>query len=468
MASILEADVTVLGGGPGGYVAAIRAAQLGGKIVLVERDRVGGTCLNRGCIPTKVLMTSAEIIYMLKKAKDFGITVPQPSINLLALQKQKEHVVGTLVRGVEALLRHNGVTLLRGFGKLLSCEELEVVGSNGSAIRVKSKKFILAPGSRAPDPRSLGFEGEGVLNTDEALELEDVPRSLLVVGAGPSGLEFACIFRHLGSEVTVVEMMPQILPGEDGEAASLHRQTLEREGTKIYTETKLKEIRETGNGLSMKAVLMTGDGEKEVEAEIVIVAFGRVANLEGIGLEKAGVKVEKGKITVVNDKMETTSPGIYAVGDAIGSLYAHQAYAEGIVAAENAMGKESHMDGKTVPRCVFTIPELAAVGMTEEQARNSGVKIKVGRFPFAYNGRALTLGKPEGQVKVITEEDTGKILGVHIIGPHATELIAEAALAVKLNCTMDGLAETIHAHPTLSEAFKEAVLDAGGKVLHKI
>jgi dihydrolipoamide dehydrogenase len=243
---------------------------------------------------------------------------------------------------------------------------------------------------------------------------------------------------------------------------------LEREGTKIYTETKLKEIRETGNGLSMKAVLMTGDGEKEVEAEIVIVAFGRVANLEGIGLEKAGVKVEKGKITVVNDKMETTSPGIYAVGDAIGSLYAHQAYAEGIVAAENAMGKESHMDGKTVPRCVFTIPELAAVGMTEEQARNSGVKIKVGRFPFAYNGRALTLGKPEGQVKVITEEDTGKILGVHIIGPHATELIAEAALAVKLNCTMDGLAETIHAHPTLSEAFKEAVLDAGGKVLHKI
>jgi len=463
---MLEADVAVLGGGPGGYVAAIRASQLGGRVILVEKEKVGGICLNKGCIPTKALAKSSEIIYSLSKAKEYGVTVGQISVDYPAIQRRKDMVVETVVKGVEKLLKSNGVKLIQGIGKLLNHEEIEVKKTDGTKVNVQARKIILATGSRTLDPSALGFGGNGVINTDEALELKEAPKSMLVVGAGPSGLEMACIFKQMGSKVTVIEMLPQILPTEDSEITTLLQEALESDGIKIYTRSKFKGIiTEEGK---RKAAFTTEKGEVTIEADTILMAFGRATNIDDLGLEAAEVKVEKRRIVVINNKMETTTPNIYAIGDAIGNLYAHEASAGGVVAAENAMGKDTHMDYKVVPRCIFTIPEVSAVGLTEAQASEACRKVKVGRFPFTASGRALTLGEQDGLIKIIADSETDEILGMHILGYDAAELVAEAALAIKLECTIDEIVNTIHAHPTLAEAIKEAALDARGEAIHKI
>jgi len=461
----VELDVTIIGGGPGGYVAAIRAAQLGGRIVLVEKDEVGGTCLNRGCIPTKALMTTAELFYTIGRSKEYGVSVDRASLDLKAVIERKNKVVKTLVDGTHSLLKGNTVELIRGTGSIVDRGEVEVSEKDEGKSRVKSKNIIVATGSRTIDKSSFGFEQREVITTDDALEIGELPRSMLVVGGGPSGVEFANIYKMMGVDVTVIEMLSQILPGEDMELASQLRYALEKNGIKVVTNAKFKDIiTEKGE---KKAVFTTEKGDEKVPAEKVLVAFGRVPNSDNIGLEKVNVKVEKRRV-LVDERMQTSTPNVYAIGDVIGGMYAHVASAEGVVAAENIFGMKSSMNYKVVPRCIFTMPEVAAVGLTEKQARECGQGVKIGRFSFASSGRALTLGDSVGLIKLVVSEKTGEILGIHMIGPRVTDLIAEATLAMSLECTVDEIADTIHAHPTLAEAFREAALDVKGEAVHKV
>ncbi len=457
-----ECDIAVIGGGSGGYVAAIKAAQLGAKVSLIERDEIGGTCVNRGCIPTKVLLTASELLTSKKKFLEYGIDVGKFSVNYEKLLSKKNSVVRTLVKGVEKLLEKNSIQLIRGVGRLVSNNEINITLKDEKNFNLHANKIIIATGSEAPKREFIGFED--ILTTDDALALNRPPKSIVIVGGGPTGVEFACLFNTLGADVTLIEMMPQILPTEDGEIAFLLNSQLEKSGIKTMVNANVKQI---SGGINEKTILVEGkDEEKTFKVEKVLVAFGRILNTQDIGLENVGIKIENKRICV-NEKMETSVPGIYAVGDVTGGMYAHTAFVEGEIAAKNAMGEEVSIDRRVVPRCIYCVPEVAAVGLTEEQANEKGFNVKIGRFPYAYNGRALTLNEGDGLVKVIADDKTGEILGVHIIGFNSSELIAEAALAMKLECTIDEITETIHAHPTLTEAFKEAALDVKGQAIHK-
>ncbi|MDN5332636.1 MAG: dihydrolipoamide dehydrogenase [Tepidanaerobacteraceae bacterium] len=457
-------DLVVIGGGPGGYVAAIYAAKKGAKVGLVEKGELGGTCLNCGCIPTKALSHGASVYQSLKNAGDFGIAVENVKVDWHALQKKKNSIIATLRRGVENLLKANGVSVFRGRAEVEGERSVRVVYREGEQV-LTANSVILATGSK---PAVIPFPGNdlpGVITSEEALSLDEIPRSMLVVGGGVIGVEMASIYGSLGADVAVVEMLPRILPRADEEISAELKKNLERKGIKIFTGSGVESV-EMENG-RLKANLKTQDGIRSISVDKVLVAVGRRPVTDAF--ENLGIRLESGWVAA-DERMRTNIENVYAVGDITGKFQlAHVASHQGIVAAANATGEDKVMDYRAVPSCIFTDPEVAYVGLTEREAREiHGDGVKVGRFPFIASGRALTLGETRGFVKIIADSKWNEILGVHIIGPGATELIAEAVLAIKLECTAEELADTIHAHPTLSETIMEASFDLLGIPIHKM
>lgn len=455
-------DVVVIGGGPGGYVAAIRGAQLGGKIALVEGAKIGGTCLNVGCIPTKALVHSASTYLRVKDAFRFGVDVKDVKLDMESVMSHKRNTVEQLVSGVDKLVRGNGVQIYPGWAKVPSPNEVEVTLEDGSKEVLATKNILLATGS---SPFNLPFLEGKTISSDEILDLDYVPERLAIIGGGVIGIEFASIFAAFGSEVTIIELLPAILPNLDREIAQRLSLILRKRGISINTGTSVTEIREDGNE---KVVLATAkDGSiKEFRADLVLSAVGRVPNFGGIDLDGLGVAYDRKGIKA-DGCMATNVPGIWAIGDVVGrTLLAHGASAEGIVAMENIFGKPRVMDYTVVPACVFSIPECSAVGLKEKEAQEKGFTVKTSKFPFSANGKALSMGETDGLVKVVADEATGKILGMHILGPHADDLIHEGAIAIRLGLTAEDITDTIHAHPTLSEAAMEAFLGVAGRQVH--
>ena len=459
-------DLAVLGGGPAGYVAALRAAQLGARAVLIENQRVGGTCLNIGCIPTKALTTSTELLLKARRAHDFGVTISTATLDLPALLAYKQGSVDALVGGVEHLLKRAGVTVLRGTGHLSAPGTLRVRPDTGDAVSVSAGRVILAPGSITARPPIPGLDLPGVITSTEALDIAEIPDRLVVVGGGVIGLELACIYEALGSRVTLLEMMPTLLPGATDEGlAQRLALLLRRRGMSVVTGVTVEEIASAGGGLT--ATYRDAKGvPSRVEGDRVLVATGRWPNTEGLGLAEVGVKMN-GRAIDVDEHLATSVANVWAIGDAVrGPMLAHKAMVDGRVAAENACGGSRSVDYRSVPNVVFTRPEVASVGLTEAQARQRGADVKVAQFPFSANPRARILGETDGLVKLVCEAGSGVVLGVHLTGPHATDLIAEGALAVQLGATADDLAWTTHAHPTLPEAMLEAALGFRDATLH--
>jgi dihydrolipoamide dehydrogenase len=454
------ADVAVLGGGPGGYVAALAAAQRGARVILVEKQRVGGTCLNIGCIPTKVLTTATDLLVRCRRASDFGLSVPHASVNLSALMDYKQTTVNQLVSGVEHLLRARRVSVIHGEARLARPGILAVLESE-TISEIRARHIILAPGSVSADPPIEGRDLPGVITSTEALKLDTVPERLVVVGGGVIGLEFACIYEALGSKVTVLEMTSTLLPGAtDAFLAKRLLSILRRRGMTIQTGAVVQEIAETGGALKVYA------GESTFDADKVLIATGRWPNTSRIDYGDLGLQMS-GRAIAVDDRMATNLPNVWAIGDAVGGwMLAHKAMVEGRVVAENVTGGHRRADYRSVPNVIFTRPEIASVGLTEEQARASGVEVKVSQFLFSANPRARILGETDGVVRLICEEGSGRVLGVHLLGPHATDSIAEGALAVQMGVTADEIAWTTHAHPTLPEAMLEAALGFRDAAIH--
>lgn len=454
--------IAIIGGGPGGYVAAIRAAQMGARVVLIEQDSLGGTCLNRGCIPTKALLAGAARVRMIREAGPLGITAEGVRVDFTRLAAAKNSQVSLLAQGVDFLLKKNRVDLIKGRGRLVTARTLEVVTADGSMHRVEVENIILATGSDPAPIVSLRLNGRTVVSSTEALAWTEVPASLLIIGGGMVGCEFATLFSTLGSKVTVVEMMPEILNPIDGEIVGQIKAALKKGGVEIRTGTRVVSVRETPAGL---AAALEGGGE--IEAEKILVSVGRRLNSAELGLEGAGVALGGRGEILVNEYMQTNVPGIYAVGDVTGKMMlAHVASQQGMAAVQNILGKPSAMDYNAVPCCIYTHPEIAAVGLTADDARDLGINVKVGRFPFMACGRAVCGGEAAGFVKIVARSDNDEILGAHIIGPQATELIAECVLAMRHKIKAGDLGLTIHAHPTYSEAVREAAEAVHGICIH--
>ena len=459
-----EIDVVIIGGGPGGYVAAIKAAHLGLKAVLVEKDKLGGICLNKGCIPTKALISTTEILNHIQRAEEFGIQVKDYSFDFPAIMKRKDLITRRLSSGVEQLMKANQVRVVLGEGQIVEPGKVEIIDTTGEKEVIKTKNIVIATGSKVIKLPIPGIDSEGVITSDEALSLSELPSKMIIIGGGVVGIEFAGIFKALGVEVTVVEMLPRILLPVDEEIARRLTMSLKRKGIEILTDCKVKGIKKDNQDLEV--LVSTSEGEKKLKTEKVLLAAGRVPELGNIDVQRLGIELDKGAIKV-NEKMRTNIPGIYAVGDVVGKIMlAHVASREGIVAVENISGKEVLMDYKVVPNCVFSMPEVASVGLTEAEARKENDNIKVSKFPFMANGKALGMGETEGMVKIIAEADTSELLGVHILGVHASDLIAEGALALSMEATAEEIVNTIHAHPTLAEAIAEAAEGIIGKPIH--
>ncbi len=455
--------VIVIGGGPGGYVAAIRAAQLGGDVILVEKARPGGTCINVGCIPTKALLHASEVFETIRGGAAIGIDAGSPVVDWGKVQEHKNAIISQLVQGIRGLLGSNGVRLLQGEGSFVDETTLEVRTEKGTE-KVQGDVFIIASGSEPVSPPIPGIDLEGVIDSTGALELQDIPSSMVIVGGGVIGIEFASLYRSFGCDVTVIEMMADILPGADREAAGMMRRIFERKGIRVHTDSRVSSLAWKDGSLSVTANL-AGE-EKTLEAEKVLVAVGRRPSTTSLNLEAAGVRSEKGRIQV-DEHQRTNKRNIFAVGDCCSPIMlAHVAMREGIVAAENIFGQSVNMDHLTTPGCVYTSPEMAWVGMTEEQALNEGKSVRKGVFPLLANAKSLTLGETSGMIKILADEKYGEILGVHIIGPRATDLITEGALALRLEATLEEIADTIHAHPTVGEAMAEAAHVALGMGIH--
>ena len=456
-----QRDVVIIGGGPAGYVGAIRAAQLGGKVTLIEQDALGGTCLNRGCIPTRAMARGVEFLDLAKKAKDYGVNLGAPEVDFAKMVARKDMVVKTIVGGVQLLMQANGIEVLSGRGRFLSPSEIEAALADGTKRQIKAAKVIVATGCRWEMPAVSG--AEGIITTDQALALKEIPDSLLVLGGGDVGFAFATIFSKLGTVVSVAETSAEILPGVDREIVGMLEREVKKDKIRVLTQATLKSIK-----AGESATVSTKGEEVTVPARYVLLTEGRTANVESLGIEKIGVRLEGGRIAV-NGQMETGIPGVFAAGDVTGGqLLAHVALTEGKVAAENAMGKTAQMDYGIVPRCISTTPEIASIGLTEAAAKAEGYDLKIGRFSFGANGMATIMGERTGTIKVIADAKYGQILGVHIIGPQASSLIPEAALAMKLETTPFEIGSTIHAHPTLSEALMEAALDVSGDTIHSV
>jgi len=458
-------DVAVIGGGPGGYVAAIRAAQLGGTVLLVEKDKLGGVCLNRGCIPTKTLLKSAEKWEGLKHLTEFGLKADDISFDFSAVMARKSNVVAQLRGGIEQLVKSNGIEAVYGSAKLTGPSSIVVKKQDGQELCFTANKIIIASGSAPASIPIPGIDLPAVITSDDMLELSEVPESLVVIGAGAVGIEFAAIMNAFGSQVTVVEMFPTILPSVDLDIVKRMGLVLRKSGIKTIAGAKVTAIEDTGDNALVK--IDTGKGLQELTAEKVLVAAGRRPASEGLGLEVAGVNYDRSGIAV-NDKMETNVKGIYAIGDVTGrSMLAHAASAAGMVAAENAMGRSSNMDYGVIPSCIFTTPEIAMVGLTEQVAKAERREVKLSRFNFAANGKAVAMGETDGLVKIVADAVTGKVLGMHIMGPHASDLIMEGTLAIRKGLTAQDIAHTIHPHPSLSETVMESAHGIDGPIVHQ-
>jgi len=454
-------DIAVIGSGPGGYVAALRAAKLGRKVCLVERVALGGVCLNRGCIPTKTLTHLAEVCALVKRGGEIGIDAGEVRVDFARMQANKDAVVDRLKRGVAGLLKHAGVAVVMGTGRLAERKKVAVKLNDGGDELVEADKVIIATGSDPARPSWLPSGTDRVITSDEALRLTALPSSILILGGGYIGCEFASIFAQLGAEVTVVEMLDRLLPTLDGDIGAEIAKALKRLKAKVHVAMKVESL-DVGQG-GVRAKLSDG---KAVEAELALVCVGRRLLSADLGLEPAGIKVEKGAVAV-DEHCETSAAGVYAIGDVTGRmLLAHVATAQGIAAAEHAAGQNARIDYRCVPAAVFTNPEVATVGLTEAEARGAGRKARAAKFSLQALGRAVALGETAGFAKVVADEETGQVLGVHIVGAHASDVVAEGAMAIALEATVTELAQTIHAHPTLPEAVMEAARAWLGQGIH--
>jgi dihydrolipoamide dehydrogenase len=459
-------DIAVIGGGPGGYVAAIRAAQLGLKTALIERAELGGVCLNWGCIPTKALLRSAEVLHLMKNASAFGLSASNVAFDLAAVVKRSRAVAAQLNSGVKGLLRKNKVTVYEGHGKLGGKGRVTVTKDGKPVAELAAKHVILATGARARVLPGLDPDGKQVWTYREAMLPDSMPKSLLVVGSGAIGVEFASFYRTLGAEVTIVEVLERILPVEDADISAAARKSFERQGMKILTSATVKALKKDAEGVT--ATIASASGEQSIKAEKVILAVGITPNTEDLGLEGTAVKLDRGHV-VVDQWLQTGEPGVYAIGDLTGAPWlAHKASHEGVICVERIAGVPhvAPLDVRRIPGCTYCHPQVASVGLSEARAKELGHAVKVGRFPLIGNGKAIALGDTEGFVKTVFDAKTGELLGAHMIGPEVTELIQGYTIAKTLETTEAELMHTVFPHPTLSEAMHEAVLDAYGRVIH--
>ncbi len=463
-------DVLVIGSGPGGYVAAIRAAQLGFKTAIVEKESLGGVCLNWGCIPTKALLKSAQVMEYIKHAKDYGIEA-SGTHNFDAVIKRSRAVADKMSKGVQFLMKKNKIDVLMGFGKLKTKGQVELTKADGTKEIIEAKHIILATGARSRELPSLKQDGKKVIGYREAMSLPVQPKSMIVVGSGAIGVEFAYFYNSMGTKVTIVEFLPKVVPVEDDDISKELEKQYKKNGIDIMTNASVESLDTTGNGV--KAKVKTANGEVTLEADVVLSAIGIAANIEGIGLEENGVKTDKGKI-VVDKYYQTSIPGVYSIGDCVpGQALAHVASKEGIICVENIGYNEKKynhqpeaLDYNNVPGCTYCTPEIASVGYTEKAAKDAGYEIKVGKFPLSASGKAIGAGAPEGFIKVIFDAKYGEWLGTHMIGYNVTEVIAETVVARKLETTHHEVLNSIHPHPTISEGIKDAVEAAYGEAIH--
>ena len=462
---MIQADIAVVGTGPGGYVAALRASQLGGKVVCIEKEAVGGVCLNWGCIPTKALLRSAEVYHLAKHSAAYGVLTGEVGLDWAAIQARKRKVVQQEVGGVSMLLNRAGVQVIMGTATLARANTLTVQMADGGTDTVTANDIILATGSRTLHVPIPGLDGPNVLDSTAALALEKLPASMVIIGGGAIGLEFASLFHTLGVQVTVVEMLPRLAPLMDASIGEGLAWTFSNQGIEVMTGTRVTSVEHGGGGC--RVAVQGEGGPSTIEAEVVLSAIGRAPNVEGLGLETIGIKPGRKGIQVDN-RMRTVAPHVYAIGDVAeeGPMLAHVASHQGIVAVEDALGHAAAMDYTAVPSCIFTLPEAAGVGLTEDEARQKGYEVQVGTFGLANNGKAMAMGETDGFVKVVAEAQHGAILGLHVVGPHASDLVLEGTLALGLECTLDEIERTIHPHPTLGEAIAEAALAARGRALH--
>ncbi len=459
----IHADICVLGGGPGGYVAALRAAALGARVALVEASALGGVCLNHGCIPTKALLRSAEVYQLAANAASFGVRVQGAAADYPAMAARKDRIVRQLTRGIAGLLGAADVTVLAGRGRLAGPGAVETALADRTEL-VLAANVIVATGSSSAAPPIPGVDLPGVIDSNGALELTAVPDHCVVAGAGAVGVEWATLFALLGGQVTLVEMLPRVVPNEDQDVSAAMRKILVQQGVRVRTGTRITTIDQRGGGLQVG--LASDDDTETLQASHVLLATGRRPNVHDAGLESAGVRVEDGRLPV-DQHMQTNVPSIYAVGDVTGGrLLAHTASHQGVVAAEHALGHDAAYDDSAVPACTFTHPEIASVGLTEAQARDERGGVQVGVFPFQALGRARAYGETDGFVKIVAGQPHGEILGMHVIGPGASDIISEGVLAIRLEATLDDLRETIHAHPTFAEATAESAWQAVNAPIH--
>ncbi len=461
----MDFDVIVVGSGPGGYVTAIRASQLGLKTAVVEKENLGGVCLNWGCIPTKALLKSAQVFEYVKHAEDFGIKVSKYDKDFNAVVNRSRDVANGMSGGVQFLMKKNKITVLNGFGTVQSGKKVAVTDESGKESIYAASHIIIATGARSRELPSLPQDGKKIIGYRQAMTLEKQPKKLVVVGSGAIGIEFAYFYNSMGTEVTVVEYLPNIVPLEDEEVSKQLERTFKKSGIKIMTNSEVTSVDTSGAGC--KVTVKTKKGEEVLEADVVLSAVGIAPNIEGIGLEDVGIATDRGRV-MVNDYYQNTVPGYYAIGDIVkGPALAHVASAEGILCVEKIAGHNVEpLDYGNIPGCTYCFPEVASVGMTEKAAKEAGYELKVGKFPFSASGKASASGHKDGFIKVIFDSKYGELLGAHMIGSNVTEMIAEAVLARKLETTGHEILKAVHPHPTLSEAFMEATAAAYDEVIH--
>ncbi|MFN0189110.1 MAG: dihydrolipoyl dehydrogenase [Bacteroidia bacterium] len=461
----MQYDLIVVGSGPGGYVAAIRASQLGLKTAVIEKESLGGICLNWGCIPTKALLKSAQVFEYLKHAADYGITVNDFNADFNKVIGRSRDVADGMSKGIQFLLKKNKIDVINGYGKIKQGKKVEVTAADGTATTYEAQHIILATGARSRVLPGLEQDGKKVIGYREAMTLPTLPTSMVIVGSGAIGCEFAYFYNSMGTKVTIVEFMSNIVPIEDEDVSKQLARSFKKSGISIMTESSVESVDTTGAGCKVK--VKTKKGEEIIECEIVLSAVGITPNIENIGLEDVGVITDKGKV-LVNDYYQTNIPGVYAIGDIVkGPALAHVASAEGILCVEKIAGLSVHpINYGNIPGCTYSSPEIASVGMTEKAAKEAGIEIKVGKFPFSASGKAKAAGASDGFVKVIFDAKYGEWLGAHMIGMNVTELIAEVVVARNLETTGHEIIKSIHPHPTMSEAIMEAAADAYGEVIH--
>ncbi|PJJ59248.1 dihydrolipoyl dehydrogenase [Hymenobacter chitinivorans] len=461
----LQYDLVVIGSGPGGYVAAIRASQLGLKVGVVERESLGGICLNWGCIPTKALLKTAQVYEYLQHAQDYGLTVGEKGFDFEAVIKRSRGVADGMSKGINFLFKKNKIETVSGVGKLLAPGKVEVTKEDGSKETVEAKHIILATGARSRELPALPIDGQKIIGYRQAMVLPALPKKMVVVGSGAIGVEFAYFYRTMGTEVTLVEYLPRIVPVEDEEVSRQMEKSFKKIGIEVMTSAEVTKVDTSGAGCNV--TIKTAKGDQQIACDVVLSAAGVVTNLENLGLEELGIKVEKGRV-IVDDYYQTNVPGIYAIGDIVpGPALAHVASAEGIICVEQITGHHPEpLNYQNIPGCTYAQPEIASVGLTEKEARDKGFDVLVGKFPFSASGKASAAGAKDGFVKVIFDKKYGEWLGAHMIGSNVTEMIAEVVVARKLETTGHEIIKSVHPHPTMSEAVMEAAAAAYGEVIH--